>query len=73
MTDNNKTLYTAWEDKKEDGGFLLIKGKDLHPKYTAAVQDGEYELLWEIWADNWVEANIQYHKLQGWEPYKQME
>ena len=64
-------IYTAWGN---GGGYAhtVIEGAG-PPRYGNGVQMEDCtELIWTIEADSWTEAMVQYHKLQGWEPYVPM-
>jgi hypothetical protein len=59
-------IYTAWG--KDGRANTLIEG-DGPPQ----IQDEcNSELIWSIEASSWEEAMQEYHKLQGWEPYRRM-
>ena len=68
---NKLKLYTAWG--KCGYANTLIEGSG-PPRFANGAIDLDCpELIFTIEAPSWTEANKIYHKLQGWEPYIELE
>jgi hypothetical protein len=63
--------YSVWHDAQSDCYTVVYNVVD-GDKKPSEVEPGAV-LIKTFEAESWTDAMIQYHKWQGWEPYKPME
>lgn len=62
------TKYELWYSR-EDGSLSFFEKAD---EISRKLLSRDAELIWEVEAQSWDEAQVKKHEFMGWEPYKPM-
>lgn len=62
-------IFSVWEDLESEATMLVL-GEGPYRRDDGSVLDPLSVRLFTIEANSWEEAQVEYHRRMGWEPYR---